>query len=216
MKKKEIGRFHVITDDVIQKRFSHVELARMAIAGGADTIQYRDKRRGAREQIKVAQAIRDLCSRAGVCFIVNDRPDIALAVDADGVHLGRSDLPIAVARRLLGPDKIIGGTGSTREDAKRVRTEGADYMGLGHIYPTRTKKKSGPPIGLEKLAKICQKISFPIIAVGGVDVFNLSPVLGTGVWGVAASAAVCASDDPEVATGEMQSIISSSRGRPVR
>ena len=107
---RRIGRFHLITDTVLQSRHDHAELARLAIAGGADTIQYRSKKDDIREMIAEASAMRDVCARAGVTFLVNDRVDLCLAVGADGVHLGRGDMPLEIARRILGPGPIIGGT----------------------------------------------------------------------------------------------------------
>ena len=140
--KKDVGHLHVITDESIQNRFTHVEIAEAAIAGGTDTIQFRDKSLSTRKLIETAEALRAVCASSGVPLIINDRADIALAVDADGVHLGRGDLPVATARNLLGPDKIVGGTAGTLEEAIEAERAGADYVGFGHIYPTSSKDKS--------------------------------------------------------------------------
>ncbi len=193
---KRIGHLHVLTDETVQNRFSHVELAERAIAGGADTIQFREKRKGARELIDIAQAVLRMCRERGVLLIVNDRVDVALAVDADGVHLGQNDLPITVARELLGPDKIVGGTASTLDDAIAVQNNGADYLGFGHIYHTSSKRKSGDPRGPDALREICKALTVPVVAIGGIEEENFRAVLDAGAWGIAVIASVCAAPDP--------------------
>jgi thiamine-phosphate pyrophosphorylase len=198
---KKIGHFHVITDETVQSRLSHVELAERVIAGGADTIQFREKNRGAQELVDIAEAIRKVCRDANVALIINDRVDVAMAVDADGVHLGRTDLPIATARKLLGPDKIIGGTAGNLEDAMAAENGGADYVGVGHIYATTSKAKQGPPIGPEALRPICGVLRVPVIAIGGINSENFAAVLEAGAWGVAVIGSVCAAPDPARAAG---------------
>lgn len=197
--KKRVGRLHVITDESIQTRFSHLELATAAIAGGADTIQFRDKSLPTQKLIEVAGALRGLCSAKDVPLIINDRVDVALAVDADGVHLGRSDLPVALARDLLGPDKIVGGTAGTLEEAFEAERAGADYVGFGHIYPTSSKEKPGSAKGPKSLHEMCNALSIPIIAIGGIDLGNFAAVIDAGAWGIAVIGAVCASNDPKAA-----------------
>ncbi len=197
--KKSVGHLHVITDESIQSRYSHVEIAEAAIAGGADTIQFRDKSLSTRKLIETAEALRAVCAPSGVPLIINDRADVALAVDADGVHLGRSDLPVAAARNLLGPEKIVGGTAGTLEEAIEAERAGADYVGFGHIYPTSSKDKPGGAKGPESLLDICNTLSIPIIAIGGIDHGNFAPVIDAGAWGIAVIGAVCASEDPEAA-----------------
>src|SRR4030042_2676680 len=115
-RKKKIGRLHILTDDVLQSRFSHVDLAQLAIKGGADTIQFRQKMGSTKRLIEIARHMRELCYKEKVNFIVNDRVDVAMAVDADGVHLGQEDFPIPFARQLLGKGKIIGGSAATPDE----------------------------------------------------------------------------------------------------
>jgi thiamine-phosphate pyrophosphorylase len=201
--KATLGRLHVITDTVIQDRYGHVELARLAIAGGADTIQFRDKSLGAREAIEIASAIRDLCRDSHVTLIINDRVDIAMAVDAEGVHLGQRDLPIADARSLLGPSKLIGGTAANLDEARQVERDGADYVGFGHIYPTTSKHKPGEPKGAALLRRVCTAVGIPVIGIGGIDVPNLGPVVDAGAWGVAVIGAVCKTPDPAAAAARL-------------
>lgn len=210
---KQIGRLHVITDQTVQDRFTHAKLAGYAVEGGAGAIQYRDKILGTREAIETARTLKQICSAAGVPLIVNDRVDIAMAVDADGVHLGRKDLPIAAARMLLGPEKIIGGTAGTYEEALQVHEAGADYIGFGHIFPTRSKDKPSPPVGLDTLKEICTRIEIPVIAIGGITQQNVEQVIMAGAFGAAVIGAVCAQKDPEAATAELVSAIDQALAR---
>ena len=209
--KKPIGRFHVITNEAIQNRFSHARLAEMAIAGGADLIQLRDKDRSTSELVAAASEVHAVCRASGIPLIINDRADIALAVGADGVHLGRNDLPIAAARSLLGPQAIIGGTASDLEQARQVERDGADYVGFGHIYPTNSKNKTGAATGAATLADVCRALHIPVDANGGIGDHNLAPVLDSGAWGVAVIAAVCAANDPARAAAGVAELIHSRR-----
>ncbi len=197
---KAIGRLHVLTDTVLQSRFSHAELTRLAIAGGADTIQFRQKGGPTREMIEVAKEMRDLCGEAGVLFIVNDRIDVAIASGADGVHLGQDDFPIPLARELLGKGAVIGGSAVTLAEAKKCHSEGADYVGFGPVYPTTSKDDAGPVTGLARLREVVENIPVPVIAIGGVVVENAREVLEAGALGIAVISAVCCQPDPEKAT----------------
>jgi thiamine-phosphate pyrophosphorylase len=211
--KKQIGRLHVITDVAVQDRFTHAKLAGSAVAGGAGTIQFRDKILGTREAIDTARTLKRICDGAGVPLIINDRTDIAMVVDAHGVHLGRDDLPIATARKLLGSGKIIGGTAGTIEDALRAREEGADYIGFGHIFPTQTKDKPSPPVGLASLREVCSRIDIPIIAIGGITLQNIEQVIVAGAFGAAVIGAVCAQPDPEAAATGLSAAIEQALNR---
>jgi thiamine-phosphate pyrophosphorylase len=205
--KPPIGRLHVITDMTIQDRFSHIGLAMMAVKGGADTIQFREKWMGSRAAVEVGEVIRRLCRETGVTFIVNDRVDIAMALDADGVHLGQRDLPIPEARRLIGPSKLIGGSASTPDEARQLELEGADYVGFGHVYPTSSKSKPGEPKGPDAIREVSSAVTIPVIAIGGIDAANLKPVIAAGAWGVAVIGAVCGAKDPRAATAELATVL---------
>jgi len=184
---KKIGRFHVLTDTCLQTQFSHLELAELAIAGGADTIQLREQ-------------IQDLCKKAGVTFIVNDRVDVAIASHADGVHLGQNDFPIPLARSLLGEGAIVGGSAGNIEEARRCLLEGADYIGFGPVYFTTSKEDAGPAGGLDLLKQVVKEIPLPIVAIGGITRENAPRVMHTGVHGIAVISAVCCQKDPAEAT----------------
>ncbi len=194
---KQIGKLHILTDTVLQSRFSHMEITRLAIAGGADTIQYRQKSGTTREMIEIARNMKRLCSEAGVVFIVNDRLDVAIAAEADGVHLGQDDFPIPMARELLGEGRIIGGSAATLDEARKCLSEGADYVGFGPVYPTSSKDDAGPVSGIDILKQVVDIIPLPIIAIGGVGPENIPDVMRAGARGIAVISAVCCQDDPE-------------------
>lgn len=195
-----IGRLHILTDTRLQSRFSHLQLTEMAIAGGADTIQFRHKEGSTREMIEIAAQMKRLCADKDVMFIVNDRLDIAMATQADGVHLGQDDFPIPVARELLGKNRIIGGSAATMEEARKCLADGADYVGFGPVYPTGSKDDAGPVSGIETLRKIVEAMPIPIIAIGGVDEKNAYDVMRAGAHGIAVISAVCCREDPRQAT----------------
>lgn len=190
----------MLTDVVLQARFSHLELARRALAGGADAVQLREKGGTTRELIGLAREMAALCRGAGAVFIVNDRVDVTLAAEADGVHLGQSDFPIAMARRLLGPHRIIGGSAATVEEARRCVEEGADYVGFGPVYPTGSKADAAPARGLALLREVVAAVPAPVVAIGGIGVGNAAEVVRAGAHGVAVISAVCCQEDPAEAT----------------
>ena len=193
---KKIGRFHVLTDTLLQNRLSHLELAELAIAGGADTIQFRQKGGATRQMIRVAEKMQAICHQSGVTFIVNDRVDVAMAIHADGVHLGQDDFPISLAREVLGEKAIIGGSAGSMEEARNCFLEGADYIGFGPVYPTSSKEDAGPASGLGLLEQIVKAVPLPIIAIGGIARDNIPPVMKAGVYGIAVISAVCCQNDP--------------------
>jgi thiamine-phosphate pyrophosphorylase len=198
--KKKIGKLHVLTDTVLQSRFSHVKLARMAIEGGADTIQFRQKGGSTREMIEIARKLKGMCTEAGVTFIVNDRIDVAIASEADGVHLGQDDFPITLARKLMGEDVIIGGSAVSLEDAQRCFAEGVDYVGFGPVYPTSSKPDASSPTGIKIMKKAIEAVPLPFIAIGGIHAENVPEVMHTGAYGIAVISAVCCQTDPKQAT----------------
>ena len=214
MRKGEIGKLHILTDTLLQSRFSHIELTEQAIAGGADTIQFRHKQGSTREMIQIATEMKRLCAKKGVIFIVNDRIDIAIASGADGAHLGQDDFPIPLARELLGDNRIIGGSAATMEEAEKCLSAGADYVGFGPVYPTGSKDDAGPVSGIDTLRKIVETIPIPIIAIGGIDEENTPEIIQAGAHGIAVISAVCCKENPEEATkGLYEAIHSEKSGR---
>jgi thiamine-phosphate pyrophosphorylase len=205
--RERIGRVHVITDTVIQERFGHDELARFAVAGGAGVIQLRDKRLAHGDLVNTARKTLAVCRRGGIPLIVNDNVAAAAEVGADGVHLGREDASIGEARALLGSAAMIGGSAGSVDEALAVEDEGADYIGFGHIYETGSKSKTGPPVGLDALRQVCEVVTIPVIAIGGITAETAADVINAGAWGVAVIGAVCSSEDPEIATRAIRAVV---------
>ncbi len=197
---KSIGKLHILTDVRLQSRYSHRELTRLAIAGGADTIQLRQKAGSTREMIEIARQMKRLCREAGVLFIVNDRVDVAFASGADGIHIGQDDFPIPMARDLLGEACIIGGSAGSVEEARKCLSEGADYVGFGPVYSTTSKEDAGPASGIGLLEEVVDAIPLPIIAIGGIDKDNTRDIMAVGAHGIAVISAVCCREYPEQAT----------------
>jgi thiamine-phosphate pyrophosphorylase len=206
---KKIGRFHVLTDTLLQTRFSHLDLAELAIAGGADAIQFRQKSGPSKEMIKVAGQLKDLCQKSGVTFIVNDRLDWTLAIQSEGIHLGQEDFPISLARKILGEKVLIGGSAGTLEEARKCLRDGADYIGFGPVFPTTSKADAAPASGLDLLERVVGEISLPIIAIGGLTTENIPRVMQTGVHGVAVISAVCCQKDPREAARNLRRMLES-------
>ena len=203
----EIGRLHILTDTGIQSRFGHAELAAMAVRGGADAIQLRAKTGSTRERIAEAIAVHGICRKKGIPLIVNDRIDVAIAADAEGVHLGRLDFPISLARDLLGPRRWIGGSAATLGEAREAWRAGADYIGFGPLFPTLSKEDAAPPAGIDALRAAAAESPVPVLAIGGVSESNLPLILEAGAHGAAVISAVCCSPDPEAATRALRAIL---------
>ena len=204
---KKIGRLHVLTDTVLQNRFSHLELADLAISGGADTIQFRQKTGSTKALIETATAMKRVCAEKGATFIVNDRIDVAIAARADGVHLGQDDFPIGLARKLLGDDPIIGASAATPEEIETCIREGADYVGFGPIFPTGSKDDAGTVTGIDVLKRIVASTGVPVIAIGGIGLENAARTMATGAHGIAVISAVCCREDPRKAAGNLRDTI---------
>ncbi len=204
---KALGRLHVITDEVLQARFTHAEIAALASRGGADTVQYREKRpKLTRELIEVARSIVLACEENDAMCIVDDRVDVAAAAGAHGLHLGKVDLPIAVAREMA-PDLLIGGTANSLEEARRVWQTPLDYIGIGPIYGTQSKANPAPVMGLETLHAIARECPVPVIAIGSITASRVPEVLDAGAFGVAVISAITCAPDPEAAAREFADVI---------
>lgn len=205
--KRKIGKLCVITDTAVQKKYSHVEIAQLAIKGGTEMIQFRDKTMSTVELIETARKLKKICYESGVLLIINDRTDVAMIADADGVHLGLDDIPVRDARKLLGDNKIIGGTAHSLVEAREAEKSGADYLGFGHIYPTGSKIKSTPPVGIVALREIVRYIDIPVFAIGGIGLDNINQVMETGVYGAAVIGSIVKSSNPAQSTKQLTEII---------
>jgi thiamine-phosphate pyrophosphorylase len=184
---------YIITDEKIAGK-SNEKIVVEAVKGGADTIQLRDKTCSDKKLYDEAKKIRNLIPKE-ILFIVNDRADIALAVEADGVHLGKDDLSIVEARKIIGEDKIIGISCDSVREAIKAEKEGADYVALGPIFPTTTKKDIPAPLGIKVIKETNKKISIPIVAIGGINAENMKEVLKAGADSVAVISTVLAYDN---------------------
>ena len=199
-----IGKLHVITDEVLQSRFTHADLARLAARGGADRVQYREKRPVPRELcIMTLSEIRRGVAGYGTRLMVDDRVREALESGACGVHLGRNDMPAAEARRLLGADAVIGVTANDLDEARAADGGAADYLGVGPVFGTRSKDFPAKVLGLDGLSRIAAAVSLPIVAIGGITAANAGAVIANGAFGVAVLSAVVCASDPEQATREI-------------
>jgi thiamine-phosphate pyrophosphorylase len=192
-------RLCLVTDRGLARGRSVIDLARAAARGGATMVQLREKAATTRAFVEAARALKAALAPLGVPLIVNDRLDIALAVDADGLHVGQSDMPVAEARRLMGPDKVVGLSIEAIEQATRPDAEAADYLGVGPIYAQQTKRDAAVPLGLDGLARIRGLTRKPIVAIGGLTPENSAPALAAGADGLAVVSAIVAADDPEAA-----------------
>ena len=166
-------------------------------------VQLRRKYASGSELFSWAIRIQELCRQHEALFVVNDRVDIAMAMHADGVHLGQDDLPAAAARAMLGPEVIIGVSVSDVEESKRALADGADYLGLGHIFPTISKEKTNPPLGIPMIESVKESVGLPIVAIGGIAVDNAGEVVRAGAAGLAVISAIASAEDPVAATREL-------------
>ena len=198
---------YVIVSGATVRGLNPCRVAERAIAGGADTIQLRDKDLDASGFLRLARRLRTLTRQTGTLFIVNDRLDVALACGADGVHLGQGDLPAGTARQLAPEGFIIGVSVGTIEEAVRAASDGADYVALSPTFSTRSKEDAGPGRGLDSLREIRQAVGIPLIAIGGICHGNAGTVLAAGADGIAVISAVVDSPDITAAASEFRVLI---------
>jgi thiamine-phosphate pyrophosphorylase len=195
--------YYFITDSNLS-RAGNVSDVKQAEACGVRVVQYRNKNAETLEMYKEALRLREICRNAA--FLINDRIDIALAVDADGVHLGQSDMPYKAAREMLGPDKIIGITVHNLAEALEAEVLGADYLGVSPIFSTKTKTDAGKPAGIVLIEEIREKVDIPLIAIGGINLANAPEVVSAGADGVCAISAVVAKENVSEAIRKFQEL----------
>lgn len=197
----------LVTDRGLCRGRSLEEVVALAVRGGADAVQLREKDLGTRAFVEEAARIKALLAPRGVPLIINDRVDVALAVGAEGVHVGQGDLPPGIARRLLGPRAILGLSVETWEDVVRAQDEPVDYLGVSPVFATPTKTDTRGAWGLEGLARIAAFSRHPLVAIGGLCAANVAAVVDAGAQGIAVVSAVCSAEDPEGAARELRSLI---------
>ncbi|MCJ7570544.1 MAG: thiamine phosphate synthase [Candidatus Thermoplasmatota archaeon] len=185
--------YYLITDSKLSKKgtLSDVE---NALKAGCKIIQYREKNKSTKDMIKEAKELKKKCEGKAI-FLVNDRIDVALAVNSNGIHIGQDDIPFEIARKILGNEKIIGLTVHNLEEAVKAEKIGADYIGLSPIFDTNTKKDAGIACGVEMIKKVREIVNLPIVAIGGIDKENVNEVIKMGADSVVAISAVLCSDD---------------------
>jgi len=188
-----------------------LEVIKEAAAGGVTLVQLRAKKLSAAAFLNIGLRAAALLRRKNIPLLINDRPDIALACGAAGVHLGQEDLPLNAARRLLGKSRLIGVSVSNLEEARRAEKEGADYVGLGPVFPTPTKDTPLAPLGLQGLKSVCSRISVPVLAIGGINRDNAPAVIRAGAGGIAVVSAIMAAENVRRAARELRAALVSGR-----
>jgi thiamine-phosphate pyrophosphorylase len=191
---ERIYGLYVILDRQFLMGSDELDVTRQIIEGGARIIQLRDKQSKKGDLLLVAQKLREICSQAGILFIINDYLDLAIAVDADGLHVGQEDLPLSVIRRELPIDKIVGCSVTTLSQATKAQTEGADYIAVGSIFPTTTKRET-TVVGVDMLKDLKSTVSTPVVAIGGINQNNVDEVLIAGADAIAVISAVLGEED---------------------
>jgi thiamine-phosphate pyrophosphorylase len=194
-------RVYAVTDDGMTPEQLLTAVGQI-LKGGIRIVQYRDKLRPDGERVQLARSLVELVHRYGGLLIVNDRVDIAIAADADGAHLGQDDLPLAIGRRLLGPDRLLGASASYLHELAPAEADGIDYLGFGAVFPTGTKPDA-EFAGLDLLEQACRQVSVPSVGIGGISAERAPSVLARGVTGVAVVSALFRADDPYLATQEL-------------
>ncbi len=198
---------HVLTD----RHWSHgrdmLSVVAAALDGGATVIQLRDKTASTRVLIEEGLALRALTRERGALLIVNDRLDVALALEADGAHVGQEDMPVEFARRLLGRERILGVSATTMEEAEEAVAGGADYLGVGPVFPSLGKADAGPATGVHLLTVLAQRYTVPLVAIGGITAENAAEVVRAGASGVAVITAVVSAEDITAATRQLRSAV---------
>lgn len=198
---------YLVTDRSLSKGRSNRDIVEAAVVGGVTCVQLREKHCGTREFIHEALALRPLLRDRRIPLIINDRLDIALAVEADGVHLGQSDMPIAMARKIAGSSLIIGISAESADDALKAKQEGADYIGISPVFSTPTKTDTAAPLDLGGVNKIRGLVDIPLVGIGGINRYNAASVIGAGADGVAVVSAIVSADDPTGATRTLKTLV---------
>jgi thiamine-phosphate pyrophosphorylase len=205
---------YLVTDPDLTAGRPLLQVVAAALEGGVTAVQLRDKRAAPRDLLALGAEMRRIARRHQATFIVNDRVDLALALDADGVHVGAEDLPPLEARRLAPRPRLVGVSAGTVQEAQSAERAGADYLGAGPVFATATKAyAAGEPIGLSGLAAIASAVSIPVVGIGGIDSGNASSVIEVGAAGVAVISAIVGARDPEAAAREILSRVREALGR---
>lgn len=195
---------YLVTDEIERCRYSLVETVRRAVEGGVTIVQYRSEKLGHEEQLRTVLPLQAYLRSVNIPLIINDNVQLAIEIDADGIHIGQDDMPVPEARALIGPDKILGLTVTTREQMTAVDIELVDYLGCGPVFPTITKDDAPPPMGVEGWAELARMSPLPVVAIGGLNKERTAAVRSTGLAaGVAVVSYICAAENPTQAAQEL-------------
>ena len=179
-----------------------------AMQGGTTVVQIREKTAETLDFYNLALKVKEITDKYNVPLIINDRVDVALAIDADGVHVGQSDMPCDITRKLIGDDKILGVSAATIEEAKKAQKDGADYIGTGAVFPTQTKDDA-PSITKQELKEVVESIDIPVVAIGGITLENASELKDTGISGLSVVSAIMSSENPKKSSQELLKVFNS-------
>ena len=195
---------YLVTDnsDDVEKFLNTIE---EAIKGGVSVVQIREKTADTLEFYNLALQVKEITTKYNVPLIINDRVDVALAIDADAVHVGQSDMPCDITRKLIGEDKILGVSAATIEEAKKAERDGADYIGTGAVFPTKTKDDA-PSITKQDLKDVVESINIPVVAIGGITLENAHELTDTGIAGLSVVSAIMSSENPKKSSEELLKI----------
>ena len=203
-KKKQLDTtLYLVTDSSYHTEETFLRTVEEALKGGVTLVQLREKERSARDYLRLARRVKEVTDRYKVPLLIDDRVDVAAAADAAGVHVGQSDIPAAEARKILGPDKIVGATAKTVEQAVEAYQQGADYLGVGAIYPTTTKVKT-VLTKVSTLEEICRAVPIPVNAIGGLNAGNMDILAGTHIAGICVVSAIMKAETPGKAAAELK------------
>lgn len=209
LRKETVARLtglYVIVDTEVMGNRCKTDTVREAIIGGAKVIQLRDKHSSKRDLLELAIEFQNICANLNVLFIINDHLDIALASNADGLHIGQEDLPVSVARKLLPVDKIIGCSVTSINETQEAESNGADYVAVGSIFSTQSKTDVDV-VGIDRLQQVKQATTLPVVAIGGINEHNIPEILTTGVESIAVISAVLDSENIEETTRQLVNLI---------
>ncbi|MEW5909438.1 MAG: thiamine phosphate synthase [Thermodesulfobacteriota bacterium] len=198
---------YLVTDRSLSRGRSTFEIVKAAVQGGVTCVQLRDKKSSTRQFLQEAMSLRDFLKSLKIPLIINDRLDIAMAAEADGVHLGQDDLPLKLARKIVKEKMIIGISVESVDDAVKAQTQGADYVSASPIYSTPTKPDTAPPLGLAGLIQIRNAVTIPLVGIGGIHLNTLEPVIRHGANGIAVVSAIVSAVDPEAETRKLKQAI---------
>ncbi len=206
MKKEDIDySVYLVTDRRDKTDEEFLNIIEEAIKGGTTIVQLREKDASTNEFYDLALKVKEITSKYGVPLLINDRIDIALAVDSEGVHIGQDDMPADIAREIIGEDKILGVSASTVEEAKKAEIDSADYIGSGAVFPTATKDDADS-VSKDELKEIVDSIDIPVVAIGGITVENASTLKSSGIAGFSVVSAIMSAEDPKEASKKLKEI----------